>query len=300
MKGLNINIPKITAKFESAMKRRFLVKTVFFEKIFRGKGLEFDSYRQYTPEDDASLIDWKATKKAGKPLIKQYVEERSLKIFFIVDVGENMVFGSGEKLKNEITAEIASSLAHLIISLGDSIGFALYSDKIVSMKVFSRGMKHFYAFARDLSNPKSYGGKSDLKKALESLSPYLTGASTVFIISDFLKTNANFPKILKEFAGRYETVGIMVRDPIDMKMPDLKREVVVEDIYTGKQMLINPSLIKHRYETFALKQKREVEKTFKESNTDLIDIYTDQDFIKPLVMFLKSRMKRRQYILPRR
>lgn len=300
MTEMNINIPGSVAKFEVAMKNRFLVKTIFYEKIFRGKGVEFDSYRDYTPNDDASLIDWKATKKAGKTLVKQYIEERSLKIFFIVDVGDNMVFGSGEKLKNEMAAEIASSLGHLIVGLGDSIGFALYSNKIISMRMFSRGMKHFYTFARDLSNPKNYGGASDLTKTLKFLFPYLAGASSVFIISDFIKLDKEFYDTLKRFASRYETIGIMVRDPVDMKMPDLNREIIIENVYTGEQMLINPSLIKHRYEENALKQKKEIEREFKEVNAGLIDVYTNEDFVKPLVAFLKGRVERKEYIMPRR
>ena len=103
MKELNINFPKQIAKFESLMRSQFLVKTIFYEKVFGGKGREFDSFRKYAPGDDAGLIDWKATMKANTTLIKQYIEERALKIFFIIDVGDNMVFGSGNKLKNERT-----------------------------------------------------------------------------------------------------------------------------------------------------------------------------------------------------
>src|SRR3989338_9186532 len=135
MRKLNINFPKAVARFELAMKEKFLSKTVFYKRAFGGKGAEFESYKNYSFGDDASLIDWKATMRAGgEPLIRQYLEERDLKIFFIVDVGENMVLGSGEKLKNETAAEIAASLAHLIIISGDSIGYLLYSDKIVRKK----------------------------------------------------------------------------------------------------------------------------------------------------------------------
>ena len=299
MKRLNPEILKCISRFEAAMRKRFLVKTIFFEKVFRGKGLEFDSYRAYTPEDDAGLIDWKASKRFGKPLLRQYIEERSLKIFFIVDVSDNMVFGS-IRLKSELAAEISTSLAHLILGLGDSIGFALYNKNIVSMKMFSRGTKQFYIFAKELSNPHIYGGRSDLKKTLEFLMPYLKGASSVFIISDFIKTDKDFYKTLKEFAAKYETIGIMIRDPVDLSMPDLKREIVIEDPDTGRQLLINPSLIKHQYEKYAMLQKREVEKIFKNANVDLVDIYTNQDFVKPLVTFLKSRVERRKYILPKR
>ena len=300
MKELNVNLPRTIAKFEAAMKRRFLVKTIIYEKVFRGKGLEFDAFRRYYSGDDASLIDWKATMKANEPLVKQYIEERALKIFFIVDVGDNMVFGSGDKLKNEVAAEISVSLAHLIITLGDSIGFAVYNDGIISMRMPSTGIKQFYIFKKNLTDPKSYGGKSDLKKALAYLLPYLKEVSAVFIISDFVRMDDELQNILKQFSRKFETIGIMVRDPVDMKMPELKREVVIEDVYTGRQLLINPSLIKYEYEKYALEQKKKVQEIFKKAGADLLDIYTNEDFIKPLTEFLNSRTKRRRYIIPRR
>jgi len=300
MKELNVNLPRTIAKFEAAMKRRFLVKTIIYEKVFRGKGLEFDAFRRYYSGDDASLIDWKATMKANEPLVKQYIEERALKIFFIVDVGDNMVFGSGDKLKNEVAAEISASLAHLIITLGDSIGFAIYNDGIISMRMPSTGIKQFYIFQKNLMNSESYGGKSDLKKALAYLLPYLKEVSAVFIISDFVRMDDELQNTLKQFSRKFETIGIMVRDPVDMKMPELKREVVIEDVYTGRQLLINPSLIKYEYEKYALEQKKKVQEIFKKAGADLLDIYTNEDFIKPLTEFLNSRTKRRRYIIPRR
>lgn len=300
MRKLNVNFPKNIARFESAMKRRFLVKTTFYKRLFRGKGVEFDSFRKYTEDDDASLIDWKASKRTNELLIKQYTEERDLKIFFIIDIGDNMVFGSGSQLKNEIAAEIAACLSHLIIISGDSIGFALYSGDIVNMKMFDMGIRQFYALEKNLLNPGIYGGKSNLEKTLRFLLPYLKKASAVFIISDFIKLDEEGLKILEEFTSRYETIGIMVRDSVDIKLPDLKREVIVEDIYTGQQLLINPSLIQHRYEEHALEQKKKVEDIFEKTGSDLLSIYTDKDFISPLVDFLKTRVKSRKFLVPRR
>lgn len=299
MRKLNVNFPKTIARFESVMKRRLLVKTTLYKRIFRGKGLEFDSYRTYTENDDASLIDWKATMRARKLLIRQYTEERDLKIFFIVDIGDNMVFGSGENLKNEIAAEIAACLSHLIIISGDNVGFALYSNDIAKIRMFSPGIEQFYILEKNLKNPRIYGGKSNFKKILEFLIPRLKKVSAVFIISDFIKMNDATLKLLKEFTMRYETIGIMVRDPVDVKLPDLKREVVVEDIYTGKQLLINPSLIRYKYERHALQQLRKVENIFKKTGSDILTIYTDKDFIMPLVDFLRFRVRTKKFAVPR-
>jgi len=300
MRSLNINFPRSISKFESAMRKRLKIKTIFYRKVFRGKGPEFDSYRVFGPDDDANLIDWKTTMRARRPMIKQYIEERDLKIFFIIDIGDSMIAGSEEKLKNEVAAEIAAALSHLIITSGDSVGFALYNGKINKMKHYSKGLKQFYVFAKQLSDPKNYGGGSDLKKTLDNLFPYLSGTSAVFIISDFLNIDSGTQKILKQFSSKYETIGIMVRDPIDTKLPDLNKEVIIEDPSTGQQLLIKPSLIRYQYEQNAMQQKRQVEKIFRDSCVDLVDIQTNEDFVDSLVNFLKGRVKRGRYISPKR
>ncbi len=300
MGKLNVNFSRNIARFEGAMRKRFLIKSLLYKEMFRGKGLEFDYHRKYTESDDASLIDWKASVKSNDLLIRRYIEERDLKIFFIIDVGDNMVLGSGEHLKNEIAAEIAACIAHLVILSGDSIGFDLYSEDTKVRKMFSSGIKQFYMLEKNLKDSKIYGGKPDLGKRLEVLSPYLKGASAVFIISDFLHVGEGFSDILKSFSNRYETIGIMVRDPVDLELPDLKREVVVEDISTGKQVLINPSLIRHEYQKHAFSQRKEMENIFKNSGSDLLTIHTDKDFIIPLTKFLKLRVKTGRHIIPRR
>lgn len=300
MRKLNVDFSGNISKFESAMRKRFLLKTAFYKKVFRGKGAEFEGYRNYTESDDASLIDWKATMRANELLIKQYSEQRDLKVFFIIDVGEGMVFGSGEHLKNEIASEIAVCLAHLIVVSGDSIGFSLFNEKTVSRKMFSPGLKQFYILEENLKNPAFYQGESNLKKVLKDLSLILKDVSAVFIISDFIRTDKEDLKALREFSMKYETIGIMVRDPVDVRLPDLDREVIIEDSYTGKQLLINPSLIKYEYEKNVLEQMKEVENIFKKTRSDLLIIYTDSSFIAPLVNFLKLRIKSRRVIVYRR
>jgi len=294
MAGLNINIPRTIKIFDSAMKKKMLIKSIFYKRIFGGKGLEFDSYRNYSDNDDSSMIDWKATmKNNGEPLVKQYVEERDLNIFFLIDVGDNMVLGSGEKLKNEIVAEITSSLVHLVLVAGDKAGFALYSDKTKVIKLPGAGINKFYSFVKEISDVKNYGGKSDLAQTIKFVQPYLKDVSAVFIVSDFLRVDDECLIELKKFMIRKETIGLMVRDINDNQISDIRNEVVVEDISSGEQLLIDPRLIKQEYEKNALEQKQKVLGTFKKTGSDIIELYTNNDFIFPLVNFLMRRVKRK-------
>ena len=87
---LNVNAPKAITDFE-AVAKEFELSEKLYRIIFRGKGLEFDKYREYSPDEDASNIDWKASLRSNKLMAKQYIEERELNIIFVVDVSENML-----------------------------------------------------------------------------------------------------------------------------------------------------------------------------------------------------------------
>lgn len=295
--ALNINFNETIGRFEYAMQRKLLFKSTFYKKVFGGKGFEFESFKEYVPgQDDSNMIDWKASMKtSGEFLVRQYIEERDLNVFFIIDVGDNMVLGSGNKLKAETAAEICSCISHLILISGDKIGFTLYNNKISALRPFSPGLNQFHTLVKFLADPKNYGGRSDLVGAVDYVKPYLKKASTVFIISDFLNVDEDTANTLKKLAAMHETIGIMIRDRVDNQLSDLKGEVVIEDIRTGQQVLIDPNLIKGEYERHADEQRRRINELFLKIGADIIEITNNEDFIMPLVSFLKRRINRRGF-----
>jgi uncharacterized protein (DUF58 family) len=72
----------------------------------RGQGIEFSGYRSYTFGDDASMIDWKASLRSKSLLVKEYEQEKSVNVYFLLDVSNSMLFTSTKKLKVEHGAEI--------------------------------------------------------------------------------------------------------------------------------------------------------------------------------------------------
>ena len=105
-----------------------IVNTSFvggYKSVFKGHGMEFEDYREYTPNDDASTIDWKASVRSKQLLVREFVEERNLNVFFLIDASSSMVYGSTDKLKMEYAAEIVATLSYTILQAGDSISFAL-------------------------------------------------------------------------------------------------------------------------------------------------------------------------------
>jgi len=288
---LNADIPRSVSEFQSIIKS-FELKTKLYRTILKGKGLDFDGYRVYTPEDDASSIDWKISKKANQLLVKKYIEEQNLKVIFLIDVSENMVFGSTKKLKCEYAAEIIASLTKLIMDSGNKVGYILFSDRIKEFVKPGRGDRHFNRFMDVLTDASIYGGVSNLRGSLDFALNYLSkSTSSVVIISDFIRVDEELKEKLTLISHRFETMAVMVRDPLDMTLPDISGELILEDSSTGQRLLINPSIAKKSYEKYAALQDKLVKNIFRKNGIDILELITDKPFVINLATFLRERTK---------
>ena len=211
---LNTDISGSISELQSMLKE-FRLKKKIYRMFFRGKGLEFEGYRDFSPDDDASRIDWKSSARAHKLLVKQYKEERDLKIMFIIDVGINMVSGSTEKLKCEFTAELVSAFSKVMLDANDRIGFILFSDTIKHFVDYKGGEKQFKIFVDTLSNGLNYGGVSNIDRVLDFSLDYLDrSTSAIVFVSDFLKLTNETEKKMSLLANKFETIAIRDRKSV--------------------------------------------------------------------------------------
>lgn len=259
-----------------------------YASAFKGQGLEFNGYRYYTPSDDASLIDWKSSSRTRKLLVKEFVEERNLNVHFILDVSSKMILGSAKKLKCEYAAELVASFSNLILRAGDSVSLTMFSDKIVKKVMASNGMGHFYVISDSLSNLSFYGGGSNIKGALNYAFQFFDKNSLVILISDFIGIN-NFLEELKYISKKFDFIGIMLRDPIDMNLPKGGGQVFVEDPITNEKMLISPNKLHRLYANETKKEVSSLKKKFRDTGADFLYLSTDKPFIEDLIIFFERR-----------
>ncbi|MBS3135937.1 DUF58 domain-containing protein [Candidatus Woesearchaeota archaeon] len=288
MKRLNIDL-KIG--FESLnISARDIVTTQFlgnYKSVFRGRGLEFDSYRQYYQDDDASSIDWKASARANTLLVKQYVEERNLNVFFLIDVSNTMILSSQPKLKCEYAAEIVSSLSYTILRSGDNVGYALFNDKIVNYAPPVKGLNVHQQLIDVLTQSSNYGGEYNLSKAITFAAENLSKGTIVIIVSDFIGTiDSDSFRLL---ADKFSVLGMMVRDPIDRSIPEGMGQLAVADPFSNDTMLVDPNILKPYYEEEVKKNEEYVRSLFMENGSDFIILQTDSDFIGKIIELFRMR-----------
>ena len=96
----------------------------------------------------------------------------------------------------------------------------------------------------------------------------------------------------KMVAKKFDLIGIMIRDPRDMALPEYGGQVVLEDPFSSKQILIRPGSISQAYKSYALRQENTVKETFLKAGSDFLELTTDQPFIKPLTNLFMKRARR--------
>lgn len=292
---LSIDIPRAVSSFEPYIKE-FELRNKVYKILFRGKGLEFDSFREYAADDDAAVIDWLASLKSNRLLVKRYIEERDRKILIALDVSDQMIFGSTRQLKCEFAAEIAAVLGYLVTTSDDNLGFLFFSDRLKEYVPPKKGLGQFEYFSRLLESTQYYGGPSNT----EALFDYLLDSvpkdvEAVIIISDFMHVSTECQRKLRLISSRFESFAIMVRDPLDRALPMESTEVVLEDPVSHQQVLVNPKIYAAEYTLHARQQEEAVREMFKKSGIDLLQLFTSDTFFLPLAVFLKDRVDRRGF-----
>ncbi|MFA5797806.1 MAG: DUF58 domain-containing protein [Candidatus Woesearchaeota archaeon] len=256
---------------------------------FKGHGIEFAGYRAYSYGDDASLIDWKASLRAKTSLVKEYEEEKSVNVYFLLDVSNSMLFTSQKKLKAEIGAEIVSSVSYAVLHAGDGVGLSMITDKLVTRLPINMGRKMHYFIMNDLSNVNNYGGGFDLDAVFKYLFSSLKDRAVIIIISDFIGLNNEWYKYLRIAAQKYQIIGIMLRDPRDRELPKDSGQYILEDPFTKDNLYIDTTRFSAAYKAYVEKEEAEIEKHFKATKSDFIKLSTDGEIYTPLIKFFKRR-----------
>ncbi len=260
--------------------------------VFKGRGLEFAEYTPYTPNYDSKLIDWKATARTGDLLMREYTEERDVNVFFLIDASDNMLFGSTEKLKIEYALEVIAGLSHAALESGDRVGFALASDKIVKKLAPNKGKKQFYILSKELLNAEDYGGSLNFKEAVNFVLNFLKESTVLIIVSDFANFKQEYESDLKLIAKRFDTIGIMIKDPRDRTLPEDSGQVTISNIKGTKTMVVESKLVKEAYEYDVKLEEKRIKDLFFRVGADFVDMQTDESYARPLINLFRARALR--------
>ncbi|MDC7123972.1 MAG: DUF58 domain-containing protein [Spirochaetales bacterium] len=263
-----------------------------FESAFKGMGLEFEEVREYQPGDEIRSIDWNVTARAGYPHIKRYREERELSIYFLVDVSPSSRFGSGDKTRAEIAAEIVSVLSFSASRNNDRTSLLLFSNETELFIPPGRGMTHTMHMVRELLSHKAEGHTTSIASSLEYLGRVANRRSIVFLLSDFY--DQGFWDQFKVSSRKHEIVPIYLYDPVERSLPRAGM-ISLTDSETGRTRIIDTSdkNVRKDYEKRFDERLITLKKEFHKYNSDFLSLDISEEYINKLSRFFSEREGKR-------
>jgi len=264
-----------------------------YHSNFKGRGMTFSEVREYVPGDDVRSIDWNVTARTGKPHIKIFEEERELSVLILIDVSSSGVFGSKKDLKIDLGVEIAAMLSFSAIKNNDKVGLALFSDKVEKYIPPKKGKKHVLRLITDIVNHdfENSNKRTSIKTAIDFANKISKRKSIIFLISDFI--DDNFWNELKFLNFKHDVVGLQIYDSYERDFPNVGL-INIHDSETGENTWIDTTSKKNR-DKFQKNSNEKLDKFSKKCKNigfDLLQINTDDDYIKFLMKFFRSRAKR--------
>jgi uncharacterized protein (DUF58 family) len=262
-----------------------------YHSVFKGQGMEFEEVREYQPGDDIRSIDWNVTARTGRPFIKKFMEERELTIMLLLDMSASSFFGTVNKLKSALSAELCSVLALSATKNNDKVGLIAFTDRIELFVPPGKGLRHVLRIIREAMYLKPQGKGTDIPAALEYLSRTTTRKTISFIISDFHAKN--YKNSMSIAGKRHDLIALTITDPRELGLPD-SGIIDLEDAETGRIFSIDSSspAVRRKYKENALRMTAERENMLRSVNVDHIDIRTDVPYTQELYKFFRMRERR--------
>jgi uncharacterized protein (DUF58 family) len=212
-----------------------------WRSAFRGRGMEFEEVREYSPGDDVRHIDWNVTARTGEPFIKVFREERQLTVVLAVDVSGSTHVGTGGRDgrtdKRLQSARIAAGLAYAGIRNRDKVGLLTFTDRVEHF-IAPRGSRgHVWNIITHAYDASAASRKTDLAEGLSFLAKTQRRKAVVVVVSDFLDTG-KWDRVLGTLAARHTVHAMLVHDRLDEGLGRLGLLEVV-DAETGELRVLH-------------------------------------------------------------
>ena len=212
-----------------------------YRTLFYGAGIDFTDLREYQPEDDIRHIDWNVTARLNSPYVRQYVEDREITAWFLLDLSPSMGFGPIDRSKQVVLVDFVATMARLLTRNGNRVGAILYNNRIDRIVPPRGGRNQVLRLIRDLFNETENvpGTTTDLKQLVRAGLNTVKKRSFVFLISDFF-SEPGWERPLSLLNRRHEMLAIRLWDPREVELPNAGF-IVVEDSESGEQLYVDTS-----------------------------------------------------------
>jgi len=265
-----------------------------YRTLFYGEGIDFADLREYQPGDDVRHIDWNVTARTTTPYVRQFLADRELTAWLLLDRSPSMAVGATDRTKEMVVTDLVATLARLLTRGGNRVGAILYENAVDRIIEPRSGRNQVLRIARELLRPPTASGaETNLAGLVSTAASIIRRRSLVFVISDFI-SEPGWERGLALLTQRHEVVAIRVLDPREVELPDVG-VVVMQDSETGAQMFVDTSdpRFRRRFRAAADAREERLRAGVERAGLDLFSLSTDEDLVRALVRLLEIRKQRR-------
>lgn len=270
-----------------------------YRTLFRGGGLDFTDLREYQPPDDTRHIDWNVTARMNTPFVRQYVEDRDLTAWFLLDRSASMAFG-GDPTKAQMLTDTVVALARLLTRNGNRVGAVLWNNQVRSVIEPRSGRNQVLRLAKEMLTPpaddqhRETRTPTDLAHLGHAALASIRRRSLVFLISDFV-SEPGWERPLAQLSQRHEVIAVRVLDPAEIELPNAG-VMVMEDSETGEQLYVDTSDpgFRQRFIEAAARREEMIAGCARRARVDLHGVSTNDDLVRSIVLMAQTRKKHRR------
>jgi uncharacterized protein (DUF58 family) len=302
-----------------------------YRTVFRGAGVDVVDLREYQPGDDLRHIDWNVTARTDVPHVREYLEDREVTAWLLLDLSASMGFGPVDRRKHQVLTEVAATVAQLLTRGGNQVGAMLFDSEVELVVPPGHGRDQVLRILHHLlrrqrsdreQETPQVGGRigrrigrrpgdgswrrgrgatgqppraaTDLAVPLRAALGIVRRRSLVVLVSDFI-TEPGWQRSLGLLARRHDVVALQVQDPREFELPAVGM-IYVEDPETGEQLFVDTDdpAFRRRLRAAADQRQAELTAAARSAGTDLFTVATDEDLVRALARVAELRRRRRR------
>jgi uncharacterized protein (DUF58 family) len=263
-----------------------------YRTLLRGDGTDFLDLRAYEWGDDVRHIDWNVTARANDLFVRDFVEDREITAWLLLDRSRSMAFGAIGRTKEQVLCELGASFAQLLVRNGNRVGAIVYDGHDHRVLPPGQGRAQVLALLRELLRPVSGGPVTDLSALLGTAARLVRRRALVVLVSDFI-SQPGWERPLLRLTERNEVVAVRLVDPREYELPDAGL-LLVQDAETGEQVLVDSSdpKLRRRLAAVAQEQDQAVKAGVARARTALHLVSTEDDLVEAFVRMAGHRRRR--------
>lgn len=153
----------------------------------RGGGTDFDQLREYTVDDEFRRIDWSATARAGRPIVRTFRAERNQNVVVLFDNGRVMAGRIAGVPRAELAMDAALLVTTVATRLGDRCGLVAFDRSVRRVLAPSHGRDQLGRVTDALYELEPVLAESDYRGAFHETLSRFRKRSLIVLLTDLVE-----------------------------------------------------------------------------------------------------------------